>query len=47
MSQSWTPDMAAGTEVVFQALDSNGVKRTSDPVTVHVSKMSVFIDHNS
>ena len=37
-SQSWTPDISAGTEVVFQVLDSNGVKATSDPVAVRVSK---------
>ena len=31
--------MAAGTEVVFQVIDLNGVKVTSDIVTVQVSEM--------
>ena len=38
-SQEWTPNMAAGTEVVFQVIDLNGVKVTSDIVTVQVSEM--------
>ena len=35
-SQEWTPDMPAGTEVVFQVIDTNDVKATSDTVTVQV-----------
>ena len=31
--------MAAGTEVVFQVIDSNGVKVTSEIVTVQVGEM--------
>jgi len=31
--------MAAGTEVVFRVIDLNGVKVTSDIVTVQVSEM--------
>ena len=38
-SQEWTPDMAAGTEVVFQVIDENGANITSDAVTVQVCEM--------
>ena len=39
-SQYWTPDMAAGTEVVFQIIDYNGIKATSYSVTVQVRKIT-------
>ena len=32
--------MAAGTEVVFQIIDYNGIKATSYTVTVNVSNMT-------
>lgn len=37
VSQQWTPSVTAGTQVVFQAVDDNGVKATSDIVTVNAN----------
>lgn len=36
-SAQWTCNVAPGTQIVFQAIDGNGVRAKSDVVTVQVS----------
>jgi hypothetical protein len=37
-SQKWTPNVDAGTQIVFQVSDANNINVTSGPVTVQVRR---------